>query len=172
MLPTDAKRFRDLIRGMGRMYGQDPDAVVLDAYWLALRNWDYGEFEAAAGHLMATAKFMPRPAEFNALRKAGERTAAEAWNEAMGACSGWRSGRVSVDDRIDRAVQALGGYRALAMADIETQLPHLSRRFMEIYNELSDVDEARDGVPQIAAPRERNGKVSGLLQIGTPELDS
>jgi hypothetical protein len=148
---TDGKRFRDLLRGMGRMYGQEPDSLVLDAYWIALRDWDYTDFEAAAAHLMATAKFMPRPAEFNALRKAGQPTAHEAWETAIANCTSWRDGKSTAGDLIDRVVRSIGGYRVIAMADQEHDLPHIQRRFLEAYDALSVVDPARQAVPQIAA---------------------
>lgn len=151
MEATDGKRFRDLIRGMGRMYGQEPDRVVLDAYWLALRDWGFRDVEDAAAHLMATAKFMPRPAEFNALRKAGQPTAHEAWDTAMANCTSWRDGKSTAGDRIDRVVRSIGGYRSLAMADVERDLPHIQRRFLEAYAELSTVEPARQALPQIAA---------------------
>lgn len=171
MQQADFKRFAALMNGMAKMYERELDTLVLDAYWLALRGWPLGDFEAAAAHLMQHSKWMPRPAEFTELQRAGEQTVAEAWNEAMRACSSWRNGHISVDDRTDRAVQAVGGYRALAMADIETQLPHLSRRFMEIYEELSDVDQARENVPQIAAPKVGNGRFAGMRQIGEVEFE-
>lgn len=157
---------------MGRLYGQEPDNLVLDAYWLALRAWDFADFETAAGHLMATAKFMPRPADFNALRKAGERTAAEAWNAAIGACSQWRYGHVTVNSRTDKAVAALGGYRALAMADEETALPHMMRRFCQIYDELTDVETARIALPGVATDPNTPRINHGMQQVSLGVLDS
>lgn len=79
MQQADFTRFRAVMTGMGELYQRELSGPLLDAYWLALRDWPLAEFEAAAAHLMATATFMPRPAEFNALRKAGRQTAGEAW---------------------------------------------------------------------------------------------
>lgn len=172
MEPTDGQRFRDLLRGMGRMYGQEPDGLVLDAYWIALRDWDFEEFQVAAAHLMATAKFMPRPADFSALRKAGELTPSEAWTEALSGCVEWRNPQYLPKGRIARAAAAVGGFERIAMADLERDMPHIQRRFLKAYEELSDVETIREAVPQIAAPREGNGRLSGgFSQIGIPVLE-
>lgn len=170
MQPSDGQRFRDLLRGMGRMYGQEPDKLVLDAYWLALRDWDYADFEAAASHLMATAKFMPRPADFNALRKAAEPAPSEAWAEVLDACVDWRYPESLPDGRIGRAVAAVGGWRAIAMADTERDLPHIQRRFLQAYEELSDVETTRHALPELAAPREGFGRVSGPRSNGFAQI--
>ena len=166
MHESDGKRFRNLLRGMGRMYSGDLDNAVLDAYWIALRDWDYGEFEAAAAQLMATAKFMPRPAEFNALRKAGEPTPGEAWSDVLGGCE------LEPGSRAWRAAQAVGGQYAIRHADIERDLPHIQRRFIDEYDRLSAVDPIRDALPQIAA-RGAMIALTGPVQIANflPKFD-
>jgi len=167
MEPADGQRFRDLLRGMGRLYGQEPDALVLDAYWLALGDWSYAEFEDAARHLMATAKYMPRPADFNALRKAAEPTSSEAWEIALANCTTWRTGNSQAGDRIDRVVSSIGGYYVIAMADQQHDLPHIQRRFLAAYETQTDVDRVRASLPQIAAPRDRAmvGRFSHALKV-------
>lgn len=152
MQPSDGNRFRNLMRGVGRMFGQDLDDVVLDAYWIALRDWTLKDFEAACAHLMSNSKFMPRPADFNALRKAGEPTPSEAWQTAMDNCLGWRTGSSNAGEMIDSVVRSVGGYRAIALADEETALPHIERRFKEAYTQLADRQPVREALPQIAKP--------------------
>jgi hypothetical protein len=166
--PTDGNRFRDLLRGMGRMYGQEPDGVVLDAYWVALRDWDFAEFQAAAAHLMAMAKFMPRPADFNELRRAAEPTSAEAWESALEFAKslwhplGYRNGTIG-DRAIDLAVAALGGYPALAMADVE-KLQWLEKRFAEVYETTSDVESVRAALPSVA--QAHGDRLAGIFGSG------
>jgi hypothetical protein len=176
MQPTDGKRFRDLIRGMGRMYGQEQDAVVLDAYWLALRDWSFEDFEAAAGQLMRTSKFMPRPADFNDLRKAARPTVGEAWDKARRACgSAIICGQItnngtSGDPLIDRAVRAIGGYGAIAMCDTE-KLHFLERRFCEHFESMRDADDVREALPQIAGP-DRPRLAHSAIQMLTKKISA
>ena len=167
MQDTDATRFRAVMHGLCRVYGTEPDAALLDAYWLALRSWPLDEFEAGAAHLMRTCKFMPRPADFTELRKHVEPTPGEAWQAVLGRCRLWRIyPRGQHADRIDRAAASAGGYEAIAMADIETALPHMQRRFVQFYEELTDVDQTRAALPDFGARRLGNG---GLTRIG--EID-
>jgi len=167
MVELDGKRFRAVLCGMGRMYGQELDGLVLDAYWLALRDWTFEDFKSAAAHLMASAKFMPRPVEFNALRRAAEPTPSEAWTIVLRACLDWRSPERLPAGRIARAAAAVGGFRAIAMADEERDLPHVQRRFLCAYEELSDVESTRLALPQIAPSPEINRRLpGGFAQIG------
>lgn len=150
MQPSDSKRFRDLLRGIGRMFGQDLDAVTLDAYWVALSDWTITDLEAAARQLLRTAKFMPRPADFFELKNAGKPTAAEAWDMVLRHCKGaYRSG-AGLDDGgpIDMAVKGLGGYRAIAMHDLD-YLPIMQRQFVERFEEAEDVVQTREALPQL-----------------------
>lgn len=155
MQPTDAVQFRNVLTGMFRVYGQDPDALVLDAYWLALDDWSLEDFSAAAKHLMRTGKFMPRPSDFTALRRAGRPTAGEAWTLARKHCgSAIQCGHVTNngtcgDDFIDRVVRAIGGYGAIAMCDTD-KLHFLERRFAENFESMQDAGDIRESVPQIA----------------------
>lgn len=151
MSPDDGRRFRDLMRGMGRMFGAEPDALVLDAYWLALRDWDYADLEAAAVHLMRSAKFMPRPADFRELRKAGEQTAAEAWMLVMQNLrrSEYRNG-VTVGGRADFVVKGMGGYESLGKRNPEKLNEFGAKEFRERWDQAADVEEVRAALPGLA----------------------
>jgi hypothetical protein len=154
MQQADFQRFRAVMTGMAKVYEREIDGALLDAYWLALRDWSLADFEAAAAHLMRTSKFMPRPADFHELREAGRPTAAEAWLKAVEASAGAIScGRVMTvrtcgDPLIDRAVRAIGGYGAIAMCD-EDKLHFLERRFAEHYESIQDAEEVRAALPQL-----------------------
>jgi len=167
--PTDGNRFRDVLRGLCKVYGTEPDAVMLDVYWMTLNDWPLTDFEAAAAHLLRTSRFMPRPADFHALRQATELCAPEAWAEAMARCGGWRDGSAGRDgDRIDRTVHCVGGYRTLAMADVEHDLPHIQRRFLEAFDVIADSERVREALPQLAGEdtRRRLRSTNGFQQIG------
>ena len=149
MQPADRKRFQAIMAGMAKVYEREIDAPLLDAYWLALRTWDLGDFESAAGHLIGTSKFMPRPADFNDLRRAAEPTAGEAWALALSGTA------LEPGSRIARAAAIVGGQQRMRMADIERDLPHIQRRFLAVYAELADADQTRAALPQIAGPLAR-----------------
>lgn len=171
MLAADGPRFRAVLAGMGRLFGQDLDGVVLDAYWLALREWSLGDFEAACGRLMQTSRYMPRPADFAALARAHEATASEAWSAVLEHCKGAYRDRAGLDNGgpIDQAVAGLGGYRAIAFHNAEF-LPVLGRQFAERYAESRDVSAAREALPQLAGlnTRPRIGS-DGLRKLGAPD---
>ena len=79
MNTDDFPRFRSVLAGMAKLYERELDGPLLDAYWLALGDWSLGDFEQASRRLMATSRFMPRPADYHELRKqAGAMTAGEA----------------------------------------------------------------------------------------------
>lgn len=149
MRQADFQRFRAVMTGMAKVYEREIDGALLDAYWLALRDWSLADFEAAAAHLMRTSKFMPRPADFHELREAGRQTAAEAWLQALrhAASSAYRNGPLG-DPLIDRAVAALGGYRVIAMCE-DDKLGFLERRFAEHYEAIQDAEETRRALPGI-----------------------
>lgn len=153
MLADDFPKFAAVMAGMGKLYEREIDGLLMDAYWLALRPWTLTEFEQAAGHLMATSKFMPRPADFNDLRKASRPVAAEAWAKAISSCgSAWTArgytGGTSGDALVDRAVHAIGGYGAIAQCDQE-KLHFLERRFTEAYESMQDANDVRGALPQL-----------------------
>jgi hypothetical protein len=161
MQQTDFQRFNALMNGMAKLYERELDGAMLDAYWLALRDWELADFQAAAGQLMRTSKFMPRPADFEELRRAARPTAGEAWAEAR-AC--FRSGaRGTGDPLTDRVVQMLGGYKAMGYTASD-QMPFIERRFAEHYTALQDAEEIRAAVPQIAG--------AARLRIGAPRSAS
>lgn len=158
MKSDDRAEFVKVLNGLSALKGKPLVPEALDLWWASMRKWTISDFKAAASHLVSACQFMPTPYDFEQLRRAGEATPAEAWTEALACCSQWRTPERLPTGRIGRAVAAAGGYRAIAMADIERDLPHYARRFKDAYEELSDVEETRESLPQIAVPRlqERN----------------
>ena len=169
MLVTEGDKFRNILRGMGRMYSAEPDNLVLDAYWIALCDWEFQDFQAAAQRLMKTSKFMPRPSDFEDLRKAGRMTSGEAFAKAIG----WaRDGSYKHPAKtpeailIDRVVAALGGWSAITGSDPE-YVHFLEKRFSEHFDTIVDVTEIREALPQIAAPLHPRLAAS-LKQLASP----
>lgn len=154
MLPIEADEFRNLMRALCKVYNQEADALLLDAYWLALGSWSLIDFRSACSSLMQTSKFMPKPADFNELSKANRRTPGEAWllaKQSASSCyyaGNYGPGGTSGDEVVDRVVRMIGGYAVIAMCDIE-KLTFLERRFCEHYETLEDRTEKRR-LPQIS----------------------
>ncbi len=147
MQPSDFEKFRNLLFGMAKLYDKEIDNTMLDAYWIALRDWSLDNFQDACALLMQTKNFMPRPADFHSLQKAQEPGPNEAWFEAIGRGKDSSHPR----DRISKAVEIVGGYERLAMANTETELPHIMRRFLAAYEELTESDSARYALPNFAS---------------------
>lgn len=155
MQPNDFTRFHAVMTGLAELHQRELSQFLLDAYWLAMRDWSIADFESAASHLMQTMTWMPKPSDFTALKRAGETTSAEAWTEALASCVNWRNPDQLPTGRVARAAAAVGGFRMIAMADQETALPFIEKRFKEAYDELTDVESVREALPQIAKPEAR-----------------
>lgn len=172
MQPTDYPKFKSIMSGMGRLFGTDMDTVLLDAYWLALKGWELAEFESAASHLMANSEFMPKPAAFTKLRKAGDNTAGEAFARARQIVRSLNPREMishrSGDPNLDKAVRACGGYEALAMCTSEN-IGFFERRFAEHYETISDAEEVRDELPMLTFGGESPLKRLGEMKRITPE---
>ena len=150
MKADDFARFRAILAGLARVYERELDGPLLDAYWLALRDWPLDELESAAAYLLRSSKFMPRPADFEELRKAGGMTAGEAWQAALVHARGaYRSGPTV--GPVERAVAALGGWQAIARASTDS-LPFLERRFAYHFEQIEARELVRDALPAIAGP--------------------
>lgn len=137
MQGPDFSRFRAVMAGMAELYQRELSNTLLDVYWLSLRDWSLAEFEGAAAKLMQSSTFMPRPADFTELRKqARERTAADAW---------FTKG-TSDDPRANKAMQIATQGRYVGHIPLD-ELTWVQKRFVEIYDELADADEARAALP-------------------------
>lgn len=170
MQAGDRKKFLETLNGLAAIKpGKDLTPAALELWWAAMRDWSIGEFVAAAEHLARSIEFMPSPFHFEQLRKAGKPTSDEAWRVALSRCKDWRTPR-EPQDSVDHAVAAIGGYRGIALADIETALPHVQRRFLEAYEKIAAASEVRAALPTIAptpelpAPRSncRDGRFAAI----------
>jgi hypothetical protein len=150
MQTDDRARFRAILVGIARVYDREVDSLLLDTYWLALRDWSIEDVERAAAHLLTSSRFMPRPADFAALRRAGAMTAGEAWQAALVHARGAYRAGPSVPP-VERAVAALGGWQVIARSS-EDSLPFLERRFAEHFVEIEAREEVREALPALVGP--------------------
>lgn len=161
MQQNDFPQFKSIMAGMGRMFGAEVDGVLLDAYWLALRDWTLPDFEAASSRLMQVSKFMPRPAEYTALRKAGQQTAGEAWAVVAEYNRRGQYG-ASPGGKTDRVIQAMGGYGALATMTTD-EMQFRAKRFAELWDEIGDAEETRQALPSVTSRLSGPQSMSGML---------
>lgn len=123
-------------------------AEAYGAWWNAMQDWELDDFRAACAQLARTSEFMPNPYHFEQLRKAGRKTAGEAWALVREAAR--RDGDCPDDPHIRAAVRALGGIRTIGMTNTD-QMPFLERRFAEHYDQIQDREEVRAALPNLTA---------------------
>lgn len=141
MAPTDKPEFVRVLVGMASLKRVELTAEALDLWCAAMSEWSIDDFKAAASHLVKSHEWMPTPYHFEQLRRAGEPTAHEAWENVLGNCS------LLPGSREARAAAMVGGQYAIRMANVEKDLPFIAKRFREIYDELQDVDSSRRALP-------------------------
>lgn len=175
MKPTDRKAFIEVVLGFAELKGKQLSAPALELYWRSLQHWPLDDFRASAEQLLRTCEFMPLPKDFEDLRKAGRPTAGEAWAAVLDFVRSGYSPNFPTrlptrgplaDPLVQRAVNAVGGFRAVAMSDVDaTQF--LERRFCEHFEAVQDCDDVREALPQIAFTDRRSltgpVKASNLL---------
>ena len=161
MTNTDRESFLEVIIGFAELKGKALSVVALELYWNAMRHWPLEAFRAAAEQLLRTCEFMPTPKDFQDLLRAGEQTAGEAWDAVY-------LRRGTVTERARRAAEIASSGRALGMLDIEREVPHVQRRFIEIYNELTDVEQTRAALPNLETITARI-RTDGLKRLSAPK---
>lgn len=160
MHPSDKPKFVTTLVGLAAIKNRELTDEAIDLWWLSMARWTIEDFTAAAAHLITACQFMPTPYDFAQLRKAGELTAGEAWERVLSGA------KLDSNSRAARAARIVGGQVAIRHADIERDLPFVQKRFLEAYGDLSDVDGARQALPQIAQPEERPRLSGGFARIG------
>jgi hypothetical protein len=166
--PQDRPKFLEIIVGFAELKGKQLSAPAMELFWNAMQAWSIEDFSAAANELIRKCEFMPTPKDFEDLRKAGRKTPGEAWAEVLeyvrgGAYHQWDCGRPTfnvdhprmTDELILAAVRAIGGFDVIAMSKTD-QTPFLERRFAEHYESISDAEDVREALPQIAGPATLN----------------
>lgn len=150
MNATDRKKFLEVVVGFAELKGKQLSAPALELYWRALSGWPLEDFLSAAEQLVRTSEFMPTPKDFEDLRKAQRLTCGEAWITALETARRWREGYSisSGDEFVDRVVRAIGGYRTIAMCEME-KTHFLERRFAEHFDEMQTAGDTRESVPQL-----------------------
>lgn len=158
MEQRDYDSFCEVLLGFAEIKSKVLSAPAVELYWRAMQPWSIEAFRTAALHLLRTCEWMPTPKHFQDLLRAGEQTAGEAWDAVY-------LGRGVVTERARRAAEIASSGRKLGMLDIEREVPHVQRRFLEIYNELTDVEQARTALPNLEETALRI-RTDGLKRLG------
>lgn len=162
MRSTDQTEFVRVLVGMAAMKpGAKLTEESIELWWRKMRNdWTIEDFKTAADFLIGEVEFMPSPFHFERLRRAGQATADEAWLLVISGAP------LAPGSRAQRAAMMVGGQYAIRHADTVNALPHIQRRFLKAYDELSDVDESRKALPQFTADDVR----ALLPDLSSPKL--
>lgn len=187
MTPADKPEFLKQLVGLAAIKpGKTLTPEAYEIWWTAMAAWSLEDFKAAAAQLAGSVEFMPSPFHFEQLRKAGRPTAGEAWAKvleyARKGWTRWHGGGASLNgslpqpqsELIDRVVQAIGGYEAIAMSNTDST-HFLERRFCEHYEAMQDAGEIREALPQLTGSTadKRLGapiRVRALLPLSPDEL--
>jgi hypothetical protein len=149
VIPADKPKFIKQLVGLAAIKpGKDLTPEGCEIWWQAMQDWQLEEFQQAAAHLAKSVEFMPSPFHFEQLRKAGRPTAGEAWADIRAMARRSYEGEPA-DPIAARALQALGGLRAVAMCDSD-KVHFLERRFAEHFEQIQDAEGVRTALPQIA----------------------
>jgi hypothetical protein len=150
MNTNDRKEFSRVLAGLATVFRVELTAEAIDIYFGAARDWTLDDFKAAASYLARTSQWMPKPRDFEQIKRAHETNSSEAWLVVESTCVHWRNPELLPTGRIARAAQVVGGFREIALADRERELPWKAKRFREAYDELTEVETVREALPQIA----------------------
>lgn len=168
MTPDDYDPFLEVLAGFAELKGRALSPPAIKLWWRAMQHWELADFRAAAEHLLRSCEFMPTPKDFEDVRRAGAPTAGEAWAAVLEHVKGaYRTGAgLDSGGPIDAAVEALGGYKAIAFYDVAF-LGVLERRFAEHYADRIGAEEIRVAVPQLAGePARPRLRSDGLRRLG------
>jgi hypothetical protein len=163
----DFDGFSAVVMGFAELRGKvlSPEAIVL--FFRAMSGWSLDEFKAAAEHLLRTCEWLPTPFHFEELRRAGRPVLAEAWIEARSLAKAWRPNMAaprSSDEFLNRVVESIGGYRAIAMCNVDV-MGFLEKRFADAYESIQDASDKREAVPSITASSART-RLAGPRRVG------
>lgn len=172
MTRVDRKAFGQVVLGLAELFGKELSAPALELYWHSMQSWSIDDFRDAAELLLRKCEFMPAPKDFEALRRAAQPLAGEAWARVLAHLrGGYRSG-AGVDDGgpIDKAVLSLGGYQSLAFRDTQ-YLGIDERRFVERFAQVVEAVEVRRVLPRLAHPMSGTTSRPRLLADALPALE-
>jgi hypothetical protein len=155
MTPADRPEFLRVMNGLAAVFGSQLTPEALDLWWGAFADWTLVDFKQAAGATVTRCKFMPRPADLFEVKRASVLTGGEAWSVA---------GK-STDARADKALHIATQGRYIGHIPLD-ELPWVQKRFLEIYEQLADVDEARKVAGHLVGPaRHQVSDSSGLRRL-------
>lgn len=158
MHTNDRARFYEIIAGLAELQGRELSPAALKLWWSAMRNWDLDEFTRAANYLAKAIQFMPKPSDFEQLRRSSVTNGHEAWSAVLEHAAGrWRQSAID-DEIIAETVHRMGGFAMIGMCQT-SQLDWKKRDFLEVYEMVID-EKAAAGVLPFALPGEKPKQIT------------
>lgn len=137
----DKPEFLRVMNGLASVFGGQLTPEALDVWWRAFGGWSLHDFTQAASAAVTRCKFMPRPADLFDVKRAALPSPGEAWEIA---------GK-GIDALADKALNIATQGRYFGHIPYDEH-PWIQKRFLEVYEQLADVEDARASAPQLAAP--------------------
>lgn len=160
MTEADKIEFARILSGLSEIRGKALSKSAMAMYWLALSGWEMEDFRQAAKHLLSTCQFMPTPYDFEQLRKSSQETSGEAWARVRQAIRHrYHGASTSLDPKIDKIVGIMGGWDRLGMTNSD-EMHFREKRFAELWDEISDVEEVRAALPYFGPDPVDNRKIA------------
>lgn len=141
MKAEDKADFLRVMNGLAAVFGGQLTPEALDVWWASFAGWSLRDFTHAASAAVTRCKFMPRPADLFDVQRASRPTPGEAWGIA---------GK-GLDALADKALNIATQGRYFGHIQYDEH-PWIQKRFLEVYEQLADVEDARAAAPQLAAP--------------------
>lgn len=167
MQTRDSIAFRQLLTGIGMLYGKTLHENLIDIYWQALKHLEFSDVNAALqAHVQNPDKgqFMPKPADvIEYLQGSSEAQALKAWSivaKAVRTEGGYRS-VIFADHLIHAVIRDMGGWIALCQSKT-SELPFIAREFEKRYRALL-LHPPADCPRQLVGIYEQQNRLNGYL---------
>jgi phosphoglycolate phosphatase-like HAD superfamily hydrolase len=152
MKEQDRTEFVRIMNGTAVVYGSSLTPEALGIWWNAFHEWTLDQFREGMSAAVTRTAFMPRPADVFDIRRAARPTAGEAWEIAG-------QGR---DELADRALSIATQGRYFGHIDFEEH-QWIQKRFLQVYDDLLDVEQSREVARQLAGPSWTHGNPPARL---------
>lgn len=170
MTSDDKPKFVSVLVGLKSIKpGPDLTKEAFEMWWSSMRDWSIDEFAEAASALSKSVEFMPNPYHFEQLRQRIEPSPYDAWASVVAHCAGaYRAGPLECN-RTSAVVAALGGYQTIATMPTD-KLGFIERRFLAMYEDFRESDQARLALPNMSERTTRRGGEPTLLADVTKRI--
>lgn len=140
MQKRDEAKFAEQFVGLCEYFDKPFSQALLDIYWRGLEDLSIEQFESAVTVVIRSAKWFPKISELRELAHGNpDERAIAAWEQVKEAIArgGYVSSVVFEDSKITRAIEHIGGWVKLCMAEGK-DAKFMQKDFMAVYKALTD----------------------------------